>query len=263
MRTHHHLTTTLLAAAALLAAGCGGEVSEPEATSDTDETAADDVAETDETAGEEHDADDATQDQAADTEEPEEPQESDEPEDDGLLDGLSFEPQPLFIEYRFSHDQPDFPEGMSVAQDGDRFATFVAVQGMEMASFVDGDELVASCFDDGSGWMCLEQDLGEQAPDTAFDVELFEGPAVDEVELSDHLVDAYPDEIGDRDAICGRSSEVAPGEGEICFDTVTGMLLRAETIVDADDELLFEAVEVREATDVDFTPPAEPESFGG
>ena len=247
-------TLALLAAAAMLAAACGD--ADPTETSEPTEVVddADDAADSD--------ADELATDDEPDPD-ADESDESDESEDDGLLDELSFDRQSLFIEYQFTHDQPDAPERMTIAQDGDRFATSFTAQGMEVASFFEGDELGASCFDDGSGWMCLEQDLGEQVPDASLGTGLFEDPAIDEAELRDHFLDPYTDEIERREAICGRTDDLAPGEGEVCVDRATGLLLRVETSTDADGDLTIEAVEVREATDDDFTPPADPQPFGG
>lgn len=266
MRTRH-LPTMLLAAVAVLAAGCGIKASETtvavDAEEDTVYDSADDTTDAEEAVDEERDADDAAQEESADTDEPDEQEEPEEADGDELLEGLSFESQPVFIEYRLVHERHDLAEQMTIAQDGDRVATSMTAQGMEVASFVEDGRVVATCMDDGSGWMCLEQEMADQMPELDTGADLFIDADEDEIDLEDALVNPVLDEIAGRDAICGSGDDFVQGEGEFCFDLVTGAMLRLDVHSEADGDLLAEAVEVREATDDDLTPPAEPESFGG
>ena len=245
MRTHLRPTTALLAGLALLVAACGGEDAEeaPEPDQSVEETDVDGV-----------DAD-------ADAEAEEPADEAADEEGDDLLAGITFDLQPLRIDYRVEMDQEGAPESVTIAMDADRVATYLTMQGMESATFIEDGSMVASCFDEGGGWACMSQDIGD-APGGE-DLELFEEHTVDETELRDHVRDPYEEQIAGRDAVCGVSSDVgAEGEGEICFDRATGALLRMDVEDGAGGRMFMEATDVTDATEDDFTPPAEVQSLG-
>ncbi len=269
MRIRSRTLAIAATVAALVLAACGGS---EDPSSDGDDSAGDDgeAAEADGTEDQDEVASDPEADAGADTE--------DEPADDAgedqgaetgsdLLSGVSFTAEPLKVEYSIEGDQQGMPASMTIAHDGARVATYTTVEQsgstMETAAFIDGGEGVAFCFKESDTWACFEQgDMQGQMGGMQDD--LIEDTSVEEGELADYLADPYRDEIAGREAICGtnRGFEQSGG-GDVCVDAKTGVLLRLELDAGTGERMIMEAVSVTAASEADFTPPAEPGSFGG
>ncbi|MFW6009796.1 MAG: hypothetical protein ACOC9I_00590 [Actinomycetota bacterium] len=269
MRTHLRSTLAMLAALALLVAACGGDGDDgsegaDEAADGTEEQGDDDGAADDEAAD-----DEAVEDEAADDEETDaaddEAADDDGDEgdgdgsgDEGLLAGVSFSPEPVRITYELESEQMEMPGEMIVAMDGERVATSMSVEGgMEMRTFLEGDELVASCFGQEGEWNCSESSMGGEAAEEDMGTEVFSESSFADAEALGGLDDLREGTVAGRDAYCGSGGDfVDEAVGEICVDAATGAPLRIEG-GDGGSSYVMEAVEVAEATEDDFTPPAE------
>ncbi len=261
MRTRSRTLAMAAATAALVLAACDGSGDTP---SDTDDAS---------------DADAAAQADGSGDEDADAPEPEDEPadgdtagdgEDEGAgaeadpLTGVSFTPEPVKIEYSIQGEQQGMPATMTIAHDGTRVATYTTVeesgQSMATAAFIEGGEGVAFCIKESGTWSCFEQ-RGMQA---GMDNQVVEDTSIGEGELADYLDDAFRDEIAGREAICGTNTGFAQaGGGEVCVDARTGVLLRLDLGAATGESLIMEAVSVTAASEEDFTPPAEPGSFGG
>jgi hypothetical protein len=265
MQTRSRTLAVAVTTAALVLAACGG----------ADDTSPDDgdVVDDDAAAG----SDDAEDAGTADAEEDEpadedEAVDGDEAEGDGsdgaegseasadLLAGVAFGSEPQRIEYSIQGERQGMPASLTIAHDGTRVATYTTVeesgQTLETAAFIDDGEGVAFCIKESGNWSCFEQGGMED--------QVIEETSIDEGELSDYLADAYRDEIAGREAICGTNTGFSQADGgDVCVDAKTGVLLRLDLGAATGETLIMEAVSVTTASEEDFTPPAEPGSFGG
>lgn len=272
MRTHLRSTLTILAALALLVAACGGDGDDgsegADAAADSAEEQGDDEAADDEEAdaSDDEDADEADEDEATSSSDSSDADEDDSEGSggDGPLAGVSFNPEALKITYELESEQMEMPAEMIVAMDGERVATSMSVEGgMEMRTFLEGDELVASCFGQDGQWNCSESSMGSDAAGDDVGSEVFSESSFADAEAVAALDGLREDTVAGRDVYCGSGGDfVAEGVGEICVDAQTGAALLIEG-GDGESSYTMEAVEVVEATEDDFTPPAEVGSMDG
>ncbi|MEX2550776.1 MAG: hypothetical protein WD638_11145 [Nitriliruptoraceae bacterium] len=257
--------SALVLAGALALTACGGG---DDASSEDGGAADDGTASAD---SEDAEADDPS---SADTDESDDQAEEADGEDDGAdggdesedsdgdvdLAAVEFAGEPQRIEYSIQGEQQGMPASMTIAHDGARVATYMTVEesgrSLETAAFIDGGESVAFCIKESGTWSCFAEGSPED--------DMIEETSVDEGELSDYLADPYRDEIAGREAICGTNQGFSQAEGgDVCVDARTGVLLRLDLGAGTGESLIMEAVSVTAASEEDFTPPAEPGSFGG